>query len=77
MTVSFYDYFNVADEIYESLRAGADQAVPTEGIEPLTLADLDPKFVKSANDAAAKHNLPWPAHLPTAEEFLLRNPGVQ
>jgi hypothetical protein len=72
----FVDYFNIADEIDESLRARADQTKPTTGVEPLTLADLDERDVHHARLAADELNLPWPPHLTTAEELLLRRPEL-
>ncbi len=66
----FWDYFNVADEIYESLTARTPQDQPSQGLNPLTLADLDLSFYSGAKAAAEELNLPWPPHLPTAEEYL-------
>lgn len=67
----FWDYFNCADEIYESLVKQRDQSKPTEGADPLTLADLDPAFVTRAMTIAKEMNFPWPPYLPHAEEYAL------
>lgn len=64
-------YFDVADEIYESLRARKPQGVPSTGLEPLTLADLDGRSVSDARKAATTFGLAWPPYLPDAEEFFL------
>ena len=63
----FSAYFQLADEIDESLTAGADQSKPTEGREPLTLADFDASFVEEACDWADEHDMPWPPLLAAAE----------
>jgi hypothetical protein len=66
---AFEAYFNCADEIYEGLRAGADQTKPCGGIdEPMTLADLDPAWVAKAEPYRF---LAWPPYLPAAEEYAL------
>lgn len=50
-------YFNVADELDGGL----------------TLPDLDPKWVKQAQDEAVVHDLPWPPELRYAEEWVNTN----
>lgn len=70
--MAFWDYFNCADEIYESISG----PVVTTPWPPLTLADLDPTFVERARQAADKFGLSWPPYLPEAEEFALDNPKV-
>lgn len=52
----FWDYFNVADEIWD----------------PGTkLDDLEEKFVARAQKAKELFGFSWPPYLPEAEEFLL------
>jgi len=68
---NFEAYFNVADEIYESLERGLDQTQESKGSQPLTLADLDEKYVEQARNVATLVQLPWPPWLPAAEEYAL------
>jgi hypothetical protein len=67
---NFEVYFNVADEIYESICIGKDQSKTGWDVEPcaLTLDDLDKKHVAKARKAATEFDLPWPPYLPAAEE---------
>lgn len=67
----FWTYFNVADEIYDSLTKGLDQRFVANLDQPLTLADLDIKAVAAAQLAANDLELPWPPYLPAAEEYAL------
>jgi hypothetical protein len=69
----FQTYFNVADEIYETLRKKMDQTKSGFSIweAGLTLADLDKGFVKGAKRWADEHGAPWPPYLPWAEEYAL------
>jgi hypothetical protein len=65
-------YFDCADEVYESIVASADQTVATTSADqPLTLADLDARFIAEAKIEADEHRLPWPPYLPDAEEWAL------
>lgn len=78
----FHDYFNVADEIFESLEAGADQTKrATSGPVYLdfhcTLADLDERAIRSARTAAGLLDLPFPPYLPAAEEALNMNEALR
>jgi len=73
---TFTAYFDVADEIANSLWLGLPQTQPSHGTEPLTLADLDPHFTDQARDAADELHLPWPPVLAIAEEFALDHPEV-
>jgi hypothetical protein len=72
---SFRIYFDVADEIYESLSQGAPQEIPTpweiSDMGPLRVADLMDEYVAEAHKAAEHYGLPWPPHMPTAEELML------
>lgn len=74
---AFWDYFNLADEIYESLRKGVSQSKPTQGLEPLTLADMDERMVFAVARFAATHEFPWPPYLPFAEEYVLDHPELR
>jgi hypothetical protein len=73
--ITFWTYFNVADEIYDAIRARRDMKVPSSaadfmaGTPGMTLADLEPSFVKSAKEWAKQNNAPWPPYLPWAEEY--------
>lgn len=69
--MSFESYFDVADEIYESVTARADQTQESPLDGPLTLADLDPAVIREARDYADGAGLPWPPYLPAAEEAYL------
>lgn len=68
----FWDYFNVADEIYESISGPP----VTHPFPALTLEDLDQDFVARAREAADAFGLSWPPYLPEAEEFALDHPEV-
>jgi hypothetical protein len=57
MTVIFWSYFSVADEIY--------------GQGALDLSEINYKYVQEAKDAARIYGLSWPPYLPEAEEYLL------
>jgi hypothetical protein len=59
----FWTYFDVADETYDHPDLGP--------LERLTLNDLDPKQVETARVASERYALPWPPHLPCAEEIAL------
>jgi hypothetical protein len=69
----FETYFNVADEIYESLARSPRHPLDdgSSALPPLTLADLDNRWVQQARLAAEKFGLSWPPYLPEAEEFSL------
>lgn len=73
----FGAYFDLADEIDESLRAGADQATPSKGLDPLVVADMNPDFVAIAEQAAAKFGLPWFPVLHIAEDYALDHPELR
>lgn len=69
MSDNFEAYFNVADEIEQTLLRGLPQ--DQETTEPgggLTLADLDPEWVAQAKQFADERNFPWPPVLWVAEE---------
>lgn len=74
-SAAFYDYFNAADEIFDSIAAGMSQDEPGGGTMTdqyhMTLADLDTAFVSRARAAATRFDLPWPPYLPAAEEYAL------
>lgn len=55
----FWDYFDIADELWD-LGDGSG----------LTMQDLDEEIVTRAKIYAHREELPWPPHLPTAEEAL-------
>jgi hypothetical protein len=65
------DYFDVADEIWPTLRKGLDQTVPSPNMDGLTLSDLDDSIVASVAQCAANFGWPWPPELPWAEEATL------
>lgn len=71
----FWDYFNVADEVWESVTRRMDQSQSGGGTMtdewPLTLADLDDRFVARAKEASQLFGFSWPPYLPEAEEYLL------
>ncbi len=71
--VTLDTYFNVADEIHDSLVRGLDQTKPIPDVyaEGLTLADLEDGFVEAAHDWAGANDAPWPPDLAWAEERLL------
>lgn len=66
----FASYFDCADETYESQGFGAHRFT-------LTLDDLDATFVAEARRSADRWGLPWPPHLPDAEEFALAHPEIR
>lgn len=68
----FESYFGCADEIYDD-----GWGRMPGGNDPLTLDDLDKRFVAEAREAASRLALPWPPHLPTAEEYLLDHPELR
>lgn len=67
----FWDYFNAADEIYESTLPKSRWRDEQFQFPPLTLDDLDADFVARARKASEVFGLSWPPHLPEAEEFAL------
>jgi hypothetical protein len=75
----FWDYFNAADEIAESVYAGLRQDVTGDPTETATrrtewlttLADLDSKMVARARRAADEFGFSWPPSLAEAEEYAL------
>jgi len=74
---TFTAYFDVADEIADSLELGLPQTQPTHSGAALTLADLDSFFTDQARDAADELHLPWPPVLAVAEEYALEHPEVR
>lgn len=66
----FESYFGAADEIYEPQGGGPHTFT-------LTLNDLDKRYVAEAREAASRLALPWPPHLPTAEDYLLDHPELR
>ena len=66
----FWTYFDIADEIYIS-ESSHPSNPRTEGFPPLTLQDLDQRFVKQAGRAAREFGLSWPPYMPEAEEYAL------
>jgi hypothetical protein len=73
----FAAYFNVADEIFESISRRLDQSKPTPFGWGLTLADLDTRYVEAARRASSDLDLPWPPYLPAAEEYALDHPEAR
>lgn len=62
---NFHTYFDVADEIYpheDSMYS-----------EPETLDSMEPSAIEEAQKASDHFGLPWPPHLPSAQEFGLDN----
>lgn len=52
----FWSYFDMADELF--------------GEGGVSLEEMDQLLVQRVRSWARDHNLPWPPHLPTAEEAL-------
>ena len=61
----FWSYFDLGDELWQP--SYVDEA----GTAPLRLEDFSKRSIAEARRAATACSLPWPPHLPSAEEYAL------